>query len=453
MNNTNEQTDENLIRKIYDEALENGEGYDNLRYLCKEIGGRLSGSPQAAQSVEWGYQILEMLAVDTVYKQPCMVPHWVRGEKEQARIISKHIGWEDVNICALGNSIATDKWGITAPVIEVQHLDEIAKLGKKKVQGKIIFSNKHMDDKHIDTFDSYSGCVGDRYDGAPEAAKYGAAAFILRSLGHFVDEHPHTGNMAYKDDIPKIPAGAISTLHADMLSGILSKDPDATLHLRMNCETFPDKPSANVIAEIKGSTYPDEIIMVSGHLDAWDNGEGAHDDGAGIVQSMEVLRIFKALGIQPKRTVRCVLYMNEENGTRGAKEYARVAKEKGEKCLFAIESDRGGFTPRGFTVDGTDEIVDDRLAAIKKLQPLLEPYGIHYYQKGFSGVDIQYLKDQGVACIGFIPDSQRYFDYHHTPNDTFDKVNKRELEMGAATMAALVYLLAEHGLDYKGTTR
>ena len=441
----NEKDAEN-IKLIYEESLSNGKCYSDLEYLCKQIGGRLSGSPQAAAAVEWARQTLQKMDFDTTYLQEVMVPHWVRGEKEQARIISKHIGWHDVNVCALGNSVATDKLGITAPVIEITDLKELAKLGRKKVAGKIVFHNRKMHDKDIDTFDSYGTCVGDRYDGAPEAAKYGAVAFVLRSLGHFVDEHPHTGNMAYIDGIEKIPAAAISTKHADMLSGLLTKDKDLTFHLKMNCETLPDELSYNVISEIRGSELPNEVVVVSGHLDAWDNGEGAHDDGAGSVQSMEVLRILKNLNIQPKRTVRCVLFMNEENGTRGAKKYAAWAKENGENCIAAIESDMGGFTPRGFSIDAADSLLTERLKACQAFTPLFEPYNVHKITKGFSGVDVQYLKPHGTTCIGFVPDPQRYFDYHHTPNDTFDKVNKRELEMGAATMASLTYLLAKYGL-------
>lgn len=441
------EQDTKNIHRIFNEVLGNGECYQNLEYLCKGIGGRLSGSPQAAAAVEWGRQVLEVMDIDSAYLQPCMVPHWVRGEKEVARIISKHIGWEAANVCALGNSVGTGKWGITAPVVEIQELSDLEKLGKKKVEGKIVFLNKHMDDHDIDTFKSYGHCSGNRYKGTVEAAEYGAVAFMIRSLGHAVDEHPHTGGTGYKDGVPKIPAAAISTLHANRLSGLLTADPDLTFHLNMQCETRPDKPSANVIGEIKGSEYPDEVILVSGHLDSWDNGEGAHDDGAGTVQSMEVLRIFRALDIQPKRTIRCVLWMNEENGTRGAKEYVRVAKEKDEKHLVAIESDRGGFVPRGFSVNADDTtFLNNNLQHLKQWLPHLQPYNIHQFEQGFSGVDIQYLKPLGTLCMGLIPDPQRYFDYHHTPNDTFDKVNKRELELGAGTMAALIYLLSEHGL-------
>lgn len=441
------KSDEKVVKAIFNEALANGESYDNLEYLCKQIGGRLSGSPQAAAAVEWAKQTLDKLPLDTVWLQPTMVPHWERGEKEHARIISEHIGWQEVNVCALGNSVGTPKWGITAPVIEITDLKQLKELGRKNVEGKIVFHNRHMPDTDYDTFESYSTCVGDRYDGAPEAAKYGAVGFVLRSLGHFVDEHPHTGNMAYIDGVEKIPAAAISTRDANYLHELLEVDTDLSFNLRMHCKTYPDKLSYNVIGEIRGSEFPEEVIVVSGHLDAWDNGEGAHDDGSGTVHSIESLRILSALDLRPKRTIRCVLYMNEENGTRGARTYTQFAKDSDEKCILAIESDSGAFTPRGFTVDAKDSLTTE--AGVSSLRPLvkvMESYGLHKCEKGFSGVDIQFLKELGTVCVGLSPDPQRYFDYHHTPNDTFDKINKRELELGAASVTALAYLVAQQGL-------
>lgn len=438
--------DENvkMLRAIYDNALLHSDSHENLRYLCKRIGGRLAGSPQAAAAVEWGKQTLQRLEVDSVFLQPCMVPHWERGEKEQARIISKLIGWEEVQICALGNSIPTPEIGLTAPVVEAKSVEAIADMD---VKGKIVFVNNPFDHKHMDTFDAYSGCVGDRYEGAPMAAKHGAVGFILRSLGHAIDDFPHTGNMAYEEGIPPIPSVAISTKGAEYLSKIIANDDEASFYMKLNCKSFPDKPSYNVIADIKGSEFPDEIIMVSGHLDAWDNGEGAHDDGSGVVQSMDVLRLFKDLNYKPKRTIRCVLWMNEENGTRGAREYLKVAKETKENCILAIESDRGGFAPRGFFIDADSSILKNRFSKIESFRKVLEPYQLHIFEEGFSGVDIKFLKEIGTTCVGLVPDSQRYFDYHHTANDVFENVNKRELELGVAGMASLVYLVDQYGIE------
>jgi len=243
--------------------------------------------------------------------------------------------------------------------------------------------------------------------------------------------------------VTKIPAAAISTRDAERLSALLKTDPNLKFYMRMTPQTLPDVLSYNVIGEIKGTEKPDEIIVVGGHLDSWDVGEGAHDDGTGIVQSMEVLRLFKEMGIKPKRTIRAVLFMNEENGLRGGRKYAEEAKAKGEVHIAAIESDAGGFTPRGFGIDGND----DQYAKVLTWKPLLVPYGLHDLSRGGGGADIGPLKGQGtVALIGFKPDSQRYFDYHHTEIDTFETVNRREMQLGAASMASLVYLISQYGL-------
>lgn len=249
--------------------------------------------------------------------------------------------------------------------------------------------------------------------------------------------------MGYEEGFPKLPACAISTMGADRLSAALKENPEAEVEIVMNCETLPDKLSHNVIAEIKGTEFPDEIIVVGGHLDAWDNGQGAHDDGAGCVQSMEVLRIFRDLGIKPKRTIRVVLFMNEENGAKGAKKYAAEAKAKNEKHIAAIESDLGGFTPAGFFSHCADS---SKLNTLNPFKHLFEPYAIFQWDLRGGGVDIDHLKDTGTLLIGLQPDSQRYFDYHHTEIDTFDKIHKRELHLGAAAVAGLAYLLSEYGV-------
>lgn len=442
----NASKDKQMLRKMYDFHLGNDQSYENLRYLSTQIGGRLSGSPQAAAAVEWARQTLEQLNLDTVYLQPVMVPYWVRGTAEEARIVSGFYGTQAVNVCALGGSIATPAWGLSAQVIEIKHLADLDKLDKKAVQGKIIFLNQPMDDLEHDTFDAYSHCSGNRYKGAPAAARLGAVAFVIRSLTTAIDEFPHTGGMAYEEGTTRIPAVAIATRDAELLSGILSQDPALRLYLRTSCQNLPDALSYNVIGELRGSQKPEEIVMVGGHLDAWDNGQGAHDDGAGVVQSIDVMRCFKALNLRPKHTLRCVLFMNEENGARGAREYARLARDRNEKHQLALESDRGAFVPRGFSLDHTDSLLlPQRVARLNSWSPLFEPYQVHLFKSGFSGVDVNFLKDNGDMLSGYIPDSQRYFDYHHTANDTFDKINRRELSLGSATMAALAYLVDEHG--------
>lgn len=436
---------EETIRTIYDKALDGSSCYENLRYMCKEIGGRLSGSENAEESVEWVYELLQGMNLDRVEKQPCMVPHWERGNPESAWFKSDE-GKFKVPVCALGGSIKTSKKGLKAQVIEVFSLDEVKALDPKEVKGKIVFFNRPMEPKHLNTFAAYSGCVDQRSSGAIEAGTQGAAAVVVRSMNLRMDDYPHTGGVRYKDGIKKIPACAISTNGAELLHEQLEKDPDLQFYLQMNCETYPDAPSHNVIGEIKGSEFPDEIILVGGHLDSWDLGEGAQDDGAGVVQAIEVLNLFKLTGYKPKRTIRAVAFMNEENGMRGAIEYGRVAEEKGENHIAAIESDRGGFTPRGFTVQNSDE----NLKFVKDWKELLDPYMLHDIMKGYGGVDISPLKFQGATLIGFLPDSQRYFDFHHAATDVFEAVNKRELELGAASMAGLVYLIDQYGLPHKG---
>jgi Zn-dependent M28 family amino/carboxypeptidase len=386
---------------------------------------------------------MESYGFDSVWMQPVMVPHWVRGKKEVARIIkSKKGGNVDVNVCALGGSIGTGNGGLTANVVEVRSFDELAELGEKNVKGKIVFYNQPMDPTLIGTFSAYGKAGFQRRAGAAEAAKYGAIGVVVRSLGSNLEDYPHTGNMSYETDVPKIPAIAISTRHAETLSQLLTEDKNLKFYFETHCETLPDVQSHNVVGEIRGTEFPNEIILVGGHLDSWDLGTGAHDDGAGCVQSIEVLRIMKSMGYKPKRTIRAVMFMNEENGLRGGIEYARLAQKNSENHIAAIESDRGGFTPRGFTMRATQEVKE----RIRSWKPMLEGYGLSDFTQDGGGADIGPLGDQGCALIGYLPDSQRYFNYHHTPEDTFDKVDKRELELGAAAMAALLYLIDMYGL-------
>jgi hypothetical protein len=341
--------------------------------------------------------------------------------------------------------VATPDTGLRSKVIEVQGLEDLKEYGKEQIEGKIVFYNRPMRADLIHTFSAYGGCVDQRYSGAAEAAKYGAAGVIVRSLSHKIDDNPHTGSMSYGDlpDSKRIPAAAISTRDAEYLSSMLKLNKDLDFYYKINSRNYPDVESHNVIGEIKGSEKPEEIIVVGGHLDSWDIGDGAHDDGAGVVQSMEVLRLFKEAGIRPKRTIRVVLFMNEENGLRGGNKYAEVAKQKNERHVFALESDAGGFTPRGFSFDASPS----QFEQVEKWKPLFEPYLIHYFKRGGSGADIGPLKNGSTVLAGLRPDSQRYFDYHHAATDTFDAVNKRELELGAATMASLIYMVDKYGFE------
>lgn len=431
------------LRTIYTASLTNGNSYQWLDQLTNRVGARLAGSEGDKKAVAWAKTELEKIGLDSVWLQPVTVPHWVRGEKETAHIETNY-GKFPVAICALGGSIATPNEGILAEVIEVQSVKEVEALGDK-VKGKIVFYNRPMPAEKIETMQAYGATVGQRYNGARVAGKYGAIAAIVRSMNLKLDNYPHTGVMSYGDtpENQKIPTAAISTNGAELLSKLLKDEKfKVKLYFKQNCQNLPDAQSFNVIGEIKGSVYPDEIMVVGGHLDAWDLGDGAHDDGAGIVQSMEVIRLFRKLKIRPKRTLRVVLFANEENGSRGGKAYAATVKTNGENHIVALESDAGGFTPRGFGFTCNDE----NFKRILQWKPLFEPYNIHKFVRGGGGADIGPLKKESNVLLGLRPDSQRYFDYHHTAADTFDAVNKRELELGAATMASILYLFDKYGI-------
>lgn len=435
-NQVNKQ-DSIVIKNIFNTALTNGQSYQWLDHLSNEIGGRLSGSPESIAAILWSERLMQDLRFDKVWLQDVMVPNWYRGEKETAYFKVNDTLF-NVAICALGGSIPTPPEGITREVIEVTSIEEAEQLGEK-LRGKIVFFNQPFDDTHIQTFKAYGGCVNMRYSGAKVGGAFGAAGVIVRSLTHNIDDYPHTGAMSYGDlpEDKKIPTAAISTKAANLLSEKLKENPTLKFYFKQSCLTLPDEPSHNVIGELIGTEFPDKIITVGGHIDSWDIGDGAHDDGAGVVQSIEVLRLFKLNGIKPKHTIRCVLFINEENGLRGGKKYAEEAKAKNENHIAALESDSGGFTPRGFTFDASNENAELFLS----WKPLLAPYGLHEIEKGHGGADIGPLKSETISLFGYRPDSQRYFDYHHAETDTFDKVNKRELELGAASMASLVYLL------------
>ena len=435
-----EKVDSTNIKQFFNSALTQGKSYEWLRDLTQNIGGRLSGSPEAQKAVEWGEKVMKEVGLDSVWLQPVMVPHWVRGEKEEAYYTVNGTK-KEVPICALGFSVATPKNGIRAEVIEVKSSEEAEQLGDQ-MKGKIVFFHRPFDNTLINTFRAYGGCVDQRVGGAAVCGKYGAVGVIVRSMTNSIDDEPHTGTMSYKD-LPKeqyIPTAAISSRAAEHLSEDLKSNPKLNFYFKQHCKTLPDTPSFNVVGQIKGSESPEKIIVVGGHLDSWDLGEGAHDDGSGIVQSLEVAYLFKKNNIKPKNTIRIVFFMNEENGTRGAKEYARLTKVNKEIHVGGLESDAGGHTPRGFSIDANASNTE----LVKSWKNLLAPYGLHDLIKGGSGADISPLKDDGVTLVGYRPDSQRYFDYHHTSRDTFDKVNKRELELGSASMTSIIYLMDKY---------
>jgi carboxypeptidase Q len=425
---------------LFRKALEDNRAYEMLYELTTTIGHRLSGSPQAAQAVEWSRKTMERLGFDRVWLEPVMVPRWVRGTEEAATVLASGTRKAiPLNITALGGSIGTSPEGITAEVVEVKSFEELRALGEK-AKGKMVFFNRPMERSLFNTFEAYGRAVNQRSRGAIEAARVGGVAALVRSMTTRIDNFPHTGAMGYVDTIPKIPAAAISTKDAELLSKLLAEEKRVTVQLRLSAHTLPDVESANVIGELRGTEKPEEVIVLGGHLDSWDKGQGAHDDGAGCVQAIEALRLLKELGLKPKRTIRAVMFMNEENGLRGGLAYAEKARP-GEKHLAAMESDAGGFTPRGFGVGDSSAH-----AKLVKWAPLFAPIGADRITLGGGGADIAPLARKGVPPIGLTVDSHRYFDYHHSDNDTIEAVNERELALGAAMMAILAYVIAQEGL-------
>jgi len=431
-----------IIKKMSDEIMTNGKAYDLLRQLTKQIGGRLAGSPQQQNAAVWGKRNMESFAADKVYLQPCKTPNWQRGGKDFASVVS--VNGKAMNqplaALALGNSLGSNGL-VEAELLAVADFDELEKR-KAEVKGKIVYIHSVFDPTIIQTFIAYGKAGVFRATAASRAAKYGAIGVMIHSLSTAPNNAPHTGGMKYDENYPKIPAVALGPNDAKEL---YAKAKKVTIRVQMQTYGYflPDADENNVVAEIKGATFPNEIITIGGHLDSWDVNEGAHDDGAGIVQTMEILRMMKAINYIPKRTIRFVLFANEENGGRGGAKYAELAKLNNEKHVFALESDEGGFTPRSIGITCSPE----QFNKLQAWTPLLKPYGTEIAAGG-GGADVNPLKtiDANVILAGLVPDSQRYFDLHHAKTDVFENVNKRELLLGAVNMAAIVYLVDQYGI-------
>ncbi|MDR4954472.1 M20/M25/M40 family metallo-hydrolase [Chryseobacterium sp. ES2] len=422
------------FKRISTEILNNGKGYNELRELTKTIGNRLSGSEAYEKSVQWAAQKLRDAGADKVWLQEVMIPVWVRG-KESLHIKISNGNWKSMKMLSLGNSEGTGGKDVSGDIIMVKSLEEYDKLPAEKVKDKIVFFNYPFNQENVQTFISYRDAGAYRRTAASLTAKKGGKFAIIRSLSSAFDDVPHTGNMRYDENISKIPAITIGNTSADELEALL-KNQKVTAKLNSNCGMKGEKLSHSVIGEITGKK-DQSVIVVGGHLDSWDVGEGAHDDGAGIVQSIEVLRTFKKLGIQNNHTIRAVCFANEENGTKGGKQYGKVVKENNEKHLFAIESDAGGFSPRGISL----EMNEPQRNQIKSWGNLFLPYGVYNFEGKYSGSDIAPLHEMGVPTAELVPDPQRYFDIHHTEEDTFEKVNRRELLLGSAVMTQLIYMI------------
>lgn len=405
------------------------------------LGPRLTGSAQAAAAVELMRREMQVLGFDNIHLEQTLVGKWVRGNVEEGRIISSRCGTIPIAVCALGGSIATPPEGVAARVMEVRSFQEL-EAQAEKAKGRIIFFNRAMDPSLIETFQAYGEAADQRVSGAVEAAKAGGVAALVRSLTLGEDDFPHTGLMRYDPAVLQVPGVCVSTKGANVLSQALAKDPGLNVFLKTSCASLPPVISYNVVAELTGTEKPGEIVLLGAHLDSWDLGQGAHDDGAGCAQVIEALRLLKEIGVRPKRTVRGVLFMNEEFGGTGGRDYARSEMRKGETHIAAIESDRGGFLPLGFGVGGGEAV----LQKVRSWAYLLEPLGICWIKPGGGGVDIAPLAEFGTVLIGLVPDSQRYYDFHHSSRDVLKAVHPRELELGAVAMAVLSFVLAQEGL-------
>lgn len=435
------QSSDPAATRLVDHILTSSKAYDTLAHLTDQIGPRLSGSKGGAEAVRWTTAQFRAWGIE-VRNEKVMVPHWVRGA-ERARLVS-HFN-QPIVLTTLGGSVATPASGITADVVEITSYDQLEQLGREKLRGKIVFYNSPMDMALIESgqaFEAYSKAVIFRGMGASRAAEYGAVAAVVRSVASASLRSPHTGAMRYDDAHPKIPAAAVSTEDAELMHRLLAKGDRVRMHLVLTPRTLPDIPSANVVAEIRGSERPDEIVLIGGHLDSWDLGTGAIDNGSGCAMVMETMRVLKELGLQPKRTIRAVLFANEENGLRGAHAYFERVASRGElaKHVAAIETDAGADPPVGFisTLNGKSlEAVERRTSALlSRIAPMIFASSQH------TGADTSPLTNAGVTGFGLIPNPRHYFDYHHSAADTLDKVDPKALAQNTAALAGLAWVLA-----------
>jgi len=427
-------------RLIREEGLRSEKAFAMLADLVRTAGPRLPGSPVAAKAVDHVQSVMKDLGLET-WLEPTRVQHWVRGE-ESAKIIAGAGEREtDLTISALGGSGPTPASGISARVIEVASFEELERR-KDEVRGSIVFFNRPMDRTLIEPFRAYGEAAPFRAQGPSRAARLGAAAALVRSLTFRLDDFPHTGMVDYDPAVPKIPSAAISTEDAEVLSSRLKTRPDLSVRLRLGCANLEPVMTANVVGQIRGTEKPDEVVLLGGHLDSWDLAVGAHDDGAGCIQAVEALRLILKSGIKPRRTIRAVMFMNEEFGSSGGRDYAADPRRKAEKHIVAMESDRGGYGPLYAAVGGSPE-ARRKFAAF---EPLFQELGLSGIRPGGGGSDVGPIIAAGAVPMGFVPASAAYFDVHHSGHDILDNVHPRELEMGAIIFALLAVIAAEEGI-------
>ncbi len=420
------QSSDPRYNDILQTALSESQAYEKLHHLCDRIGHRLSGSENLNQAIEWGVATMKKDGLANVRKHKVMVPHWVRGQESAALVEPMR---HDLSMLGLGMSVGTPPGGITADVVVVKSFDELS----DKVKGKIVLYNV--------PFTEYGKTVQYRTQGAIRAARFGAVASLVRSVGPVSLRTPHTGTMSYDESVPKIPAAAITIEDAEMMQRLQDRGATPKVHLVMNAKLLPDAESANVIGEVPGET--DEIVVIGGHLDSWDVGTGAHDDGAGCVVAMEAARILIKMGLKPKRTIRVVLFTNEENGSRGGKAYRNDHQSEMKNHVVAIEDDLGGDSPLGFGLSIADKERHQRgLATLREIAGTLKAIGADRIRESGGGVDIGPMAQDGVPMMSLDPDPVHYWDIHHTHADTVDKVDPQKLAKNVAAMAVMAYAIA-----------
>jgi carboxypeptidase Q len=424
---TMSQAEPDAVDRILKTAQEESQAYEKLCHLCDRIGHRLSGSAALDRAIDWAVDAMKKDGLANVRKEKVMVPVWVRGA-ESATIVepARH----ELSMLGLGGSVGTPPEGITAEVAVLKSFDELG----EGVRGKIVLYNV--------PFTTYGETVPYRVNGAARAAKFGAVASLVRSVGPVSLRTPHTGMMRYDESLPKIPTAAVTIEDAELIRRLVERGQTVRLKLVMGAKTLPDAESANVVGEVPGRT--DEIVLIGGHIDSWDVGQGAHDDGAGCVIMMEAARVLLKLGLRPRRTVRVVLFTNEENGLRGGIGYRDAHKEELPKHLVAMESDAGGDSPLGFGISMADKEKQEKaIAKLREFAARLKVLGADRIRAGGGGADIGPLAKEGVPVMSHDPETGRYWEIHHTPADTVDKVDPEKLARNVAAVAAMVYMLAE----------
>jgi hypothetical protein len=414
--------------KLIDAALADTDGYNRLAYLCYRIGNRLSGSPSLEKAIAWSAAQMKAVGLSNVRVIPTKVPHWVRGA-ESARLLTPLD--KPLHMLGLGMSIGTPPGGITADVVAVSNFDELTKLGKEKVQGKIVLYNQQ--------YNGYGQTVIYRSSGASRAAALGAVAALVRSITPLAMQIPHTGAMRYDEAQPKIPTAAVSPEDAMMMARLYADGVPVKVHLEMSAHMEPDADAGNVIGEIPGREHPEEVVVIGGHLDSWDVGQGAQDDGAAIMASLQALAIMKKLGLQPRRTLRVAFWVNEENGGRGGVAYRDFVAADIKNQVAALEMDGGAETPLGFGA-GVDPA---SLEMLKQVGKLLDRINAGEITLGGGGEDISPLIRDGVPGLSERAAGTHYFDWHHTEADTLDKVNPEDFKKSVAAMAVMGYVLAD----------